>query len=160
MVSYEFRGAMIGNPTIVDAENQHTNLLSRGQRYYYRYEVQFSANAQQVRFAMMIKTKSGYELGGMTSHSSGAGIAQIASGVRMTVEFPFCCSLLPGRYFLNAGVLGIVNGDEVFLHRVLDIATFQVRPEAGTLAGGVIDFSIPDAQIRISPASRSVSRND
>ena len=160
MVSYESRGAVIGNPAIVDAEGRHAILLAPGQRYFYRYEVRFSKDARQVRFAMMIKTKSGYELGGMTSHAPGSGIAQIVGGTCVTVEFPFYCALLPGHYFLNAGVLGIENGDEVFLHRVLDIATFKVRPEAGTQAGGVIDFSVPDAQVRIFPAISSVSLND
>ena len=48
----------------------------------------------------------------------------------MAVEFPFTCHTPPGYYFLNAGVLGTVDGEEIFLHRVLDIAAFQVQPES------------------------------
>ncbi len=159
MVSYESRGAVISDPAIRDTLGQTASLLERGKRYYYRYEVRFETDAQQLRFAMMIKTKSGYELGGMISHPPGAGIGKIAGGTCVTVDFPFTCHMLPGHYFLNAGVLGTVDGEEIFLHRVLDIATFQVHPESGMLAGGIIDFSVPDTQISITSATGQVLNN-
>lgn len=156
-VSYESFGATINTPAIVNSEGISVNLLSRGDQYFYKYSVLFDNDAELVRFAMMIKTKSGYELGGMLSHSRGAGIPRVKSGACLTVIFPFRCHLFPGRYFLNAGVHGLINGEDVFLHRVIDIYAFQVLPEVSLSGGGIVDFSLPgrSAEITIQAESRS-----
>jgi lipopolysaccharide transport system ATP-binding protein len=43
---------------------------------------------------------------------------------------------------LNAGVLGSIESEEVFLHRLIDVAMFRVQPEDGLLATAVVDFGI------------------
>jgi lipopolysaccharide transport system ATP-binding protein len=43
-------------------------------------------------------------------------------------------------YFLNAGVVGNVNGSESYLHRLADIAMFRVQPDTENLAAGLVDF--------------------
>jgi lipopolysaccharide transport system ATP-binding protein len=150
MVSYESRGAVISNPCIVDVDGRKVLKLARGEGYCYRYDVRFDAAAENVRFAMMIKTTSGYELGGMISQPPGGGIKLIACGSRVTANFPFACPLLPGHYFLNAGVLGTLVGEEVFLHRVIDILSFEVKPESDVPAGGIVDFSMSNSRITIT----------
>ena len=143
-VYYESRGAWIENPCITCEDGRPVNILERGKTYIYRYEVRFEQEARDVRFAMLIKTKTGFELGGITSHSHGDGITKVEGPCRKTVAFPFRCNLLPGLYFLNSGVLGNLGGSEQFLHRVIDILAFHVQAEADLLAGGVVDFSIQE----------------
>lgn len=150
MISYEPRGAVISNPSIVDDEGRRVGQLALGGHYSYRYDVRFDDEAANVRFAMMIKTKSGFELGGMTSQPPGRGIERIEGGTCVSVAFPFVCPLLPGHYLLNAGVLGTQNGEEVFLHRVIDLLSFKVQPEFGSLSGGVVDFKAKDRPITVS----------
>ncbi|MCK4826843.1 ABC transporter ATP-binding protein, partial [bacterium] len=48
--------------------------------------------------------------------------------------------LQPGVYFLNAGVLGIVDGSEVFLHRIIDCSMFRVQSEENLLSTSMVDF--------------------
>jgi lipopolysaccharide transport system ATP-binding protein len=139
-VEYEIRGARIREPRILGSNGLPVNLLEVGRRYTYAYEVDFSEPAFQVRFGMMIKLMSGLELAGQTSHAEGDGIEQIAAGQRARVRFHFSTALSRGTYFLNAGVLGTREGEEVFLHRVVDGSMFRIesRPAHAT---GYVDLS-------------------
>jgi lipopolysaccharide transport system ATP-binding protein len=141
-VAYPSRGALIENPQICRSDGRVVNVLTRGEEYIYRYVVKFTEPQRAVRFGMLIKTVSGYELGGATSHTRASSLESVAAGSTVTVEFPFRCSLAPGVYFLNAGVLGSIESEEVFLHRLIDVAMFRVQPEDGLLATAVVDFGI------------------
>jgi lipopolysaccharide transport system ATP-binding protein len=141
-VAYPSRGATIENPQIRSLDGRLVNVLKRGEEYVYAYTVTFTERQQWVRFGMLIKTVSGYELGGAVSHAKDSCLEFVAPGSVVNVEFPFRCSLAPGVYFLNAGVLGMVGSEEAFLHRLIDVAMFRVQPEDGLLATAVIDFHI------------------
>ncbi len=141
-VSYQSRGAKIKNPMIRTMEGKQANLLVRGEKYIYSYSVYFSKEAYKVRFGMLIKTITGFELGGAASHSVGNEIAHIEAGSLLNVEFEFPFNLLPGTYFLNSGVLGRVDGADVYLDRSIDALMFKVNPEANLVATGIIDFQI------------------
>ena len=89
----------------------------------------------------MIKTTSGVELGGgATASNTENSINFIESGQKLSVEFSFFCNLNPGIYFLNAGVLGEVNGNIIYLYRLLDIAMFRVLPIHKNFSTGIVDF--------------------
>jgi len=104
--------------------------------------VQFTQSASNVRFGMLIKTISGVELGGGASASSAKdSLAYVEAGSNYRVEFQFRCALNPGVYFLNAGVVGDVDGSEIYLHRLSDIAMFRVQPDTENIATGIVDFS-------------------
>lgn len=140
-VEYEARAARIEAPEINTVSGERVNNLVRGASYIYRYKVVFTESAENVRFGMLIKTKSGIELGGAVSaHSIADGVPFVSAGDRYTVEFRFKCALMPGVFFLNAGVVGTVGGCETFLHRLLDVAMFRVVDDVTCLATGIVDF--------------------
>lgn len=140
-VSYPSLGAQISNPRILTLDGKLINLLHGGEEYIYTYDVHFSVHADKTRFGMMIKTISGYELGGLVSHPVGDGIT-LESGTIHAQCFRFRCNLLPGIYFLNAGVTCIMpSKGEEFLHRILDAAMFKVVPEAYSTCSGTVDIS-------------------
>ena len=141
-IYYLCRGAEITEPCIKTLEGKQVNNLLRSEEYIYQYVVQFSETAHKVRFGMLIKTISGFELGGSASHQLNAGIDCIQAGQIIQVEFRFLCSLLPGVYFLNNGVLGMINQEEVYLHRCVDALMFRVQAEEDLLGTGVVDFQI------------------
>lgn len=62
-------------------------------------------------------------------------------GTVYRVEFEFNCALTTGTYFLNAGVVGNVNGVDGFLHRVIDFAMFRVSSDTSGFSTGIINFS-------------------
>ena len=141
-ISYQSRGAKIKNPAIKTLEGKQVNLLVRNEKYAYCYSVYFSKEAFKVRYGMLIKTITGFELGGAASHPAGKEIEYVQAGSLVNMRFEFCCNLLPGTYFLNAGVLGQLDGDNVYLDRAIDVLMFKVNNEASLVATGIIDFQI------------------
>jgi lipopolysaccharide transport system ATP-binding protein len=140
-IEYESHGAHIADYMITTLTGDRVNTLTLGAVYRYSYRVTFHKSATHVRFGMLIKTTSGLELGGaVTASSPRSSLVYVAAGETYTATFDFRCSLNPGVYFLNAGVVGDVAGTELYLHRVADAAIFRVAPKSDNLATGIVDF--------------------
>lgn len=141
-VSYESRGAVITDAHITSLGGEKVNILVRGEEYVYTYTIGFEADAYNVRYGMMIKTVTGLQLAGMVSHLPGKPIDFIPQGAVRKQTFAFRCALLPGAYFLNAGVNGSIDGVETYLHRLTDAVMFKVQPEPNLLSTGILDLSV------------------
>lgn len=140
-IEYESHGAYIETPALLTMSDERVNNLVRGKSYRYTYTVRFTKSANNVRFGMLIKTTLGLELGGGTSATSARdSLAYVEAGSIYQVEFRFCCILNAGVYFLNAGVVGNINGSETYIHRLIDVAMFRVLPDADSMATGIVDF--------------------
>jgi lipopolysaccharide transport system ATP-binding protein len=139
-VWYESRGALIDSPCITTPQGKKVNVLVRDCSYLYTFRIRFLADALRVRWGGMIKTVSGFELGGIQSSPPGQGIERVQTGTLLRAELPFRCCLLPGTYFFNCGVTSFVEGAETYLHRGIDAVMFRVRPEAGLQVTGPVDF--------------------
>lgn len=127
-VEYESRGARIIDPHLVNEAGDRVNVLVPGRPYFYRYRVEFTEEARHVHFGMMIKSVTGVELFGMASHAIGDAIEEVEAGASYDVEFRFHSHLLPGAFFMNAGVMGNTEKVEgAFMHRVLDALMFKVE---------------------------------
>lgn len=141
-LAYESHGAIIEEPGIYSLVGERVNNLTRGQTYRYCYRVRFERPASNVRFGMLIKTTTGVELGGgVTASSCRTSLPYVTSGSVFNVQFNFTCQLNAGVYFLNAGVVGDLNGNETYLHRLIDVAMFRVMSDNDSLVTGIIDFS-------------------
>lgn len=141
-IVYESYGAVIKMPEIYNIEGVKVNNVTRGNRYVYRYHVSFNRPSMNVRFGMLIKTKTGVELGGAVSAVSNKSSLQVVEkGESYFIEFEFVCRLNPGYYFMNAGVVGEVDGSETYLHRIVDAVVFRVISEAESQGTGTVDFS-------------------
>lgn len=140
-IEYESYGAYIDSPVILTMDGERVNNLIRGRTYRYIYNVLFTKSASNVRFGMLIKTISGVELGGCASAASArTSVVYVEPGTTCRIEYRFRCSLNLGVYFLNAGVVGDINGSETYLHRLIDAAMFRVLSETESLATGIVDF--------------------
>jgi len=49
--------------------------------------------------------------------------------------------VVPGTYFVNAGVLAQREDEEVYLHRILDALMFKILPEEANRITGIADLS-------------------
>lgn len=129
---YEPRGALISETQIHTLSGKKINTLVAGRRYRYSYKVDFHRSVTNVRFGMLVKTSSGYELAGSTTEKFPLrSPLHFSAGQSINIEFEFTCCFNIGTYFLNAGVLGCENGEEVFLHRIIDGAVFRsVKPSS------------------------------
>jgi lipopolysaccharide transport system ATP-binding protein len=152
---YASRGAEIEGVGLLNGSGQAVNVLVQGTEYEYVYRVTFRQAGFQIRFGMMIKTVSGLELGGAVSHAAGGGLDHVDADDVVDVRFRFRCLLQPATYFLNAGVVAVVDGEEVFLHRKVDALAFRVEPNPGRLATGIVDFLV---EPRITVVPRAARR--
>lgn len=144
-LEYATQGAHIARARIETLDGRPVNVLRAGARYVYRYRVRFEGTAALVRFGMMIRNVSGLELGGCASATQSQGVDFVEAGSEVDVAIRFRCLLAPATYFLNAGVLGRIDGEEVFLARLVDAAMFRVMPDPQRLATGMVDFEFEPA---------------
>ena len=151
-VEYEQRGAEILNVRILGSDNLPRNILVAGREYTYAYDVVFREPAYLVRFGMMLNKVTGQPLGGQASHPEFEGLETAQRGQVAEVRFRFRALFNPAHYFLNAGVLGLIDGEEVYLHRIIDACIFRIEPLEDLLITGYVDFSINQApaQVRLS----------
>jgi len=140
-IEYGPHGAEISDPHVATLHGERVNVLVRGESYVYRYRVAFEREARDVRFGMLIKTKAGFELGGSANAAPTEPLPHVAAGGVADVEFRFECRLLPGTYFLNAGVLAGDAQGERYLHRILDASVFRVREEKVLRETGFVDLA-------------------
>jgi lipopolysaccharide transport system ATP-binding protein len=148
-IEYSSQGAVIKDAHIELLSGERVNNLVSGKKYNYVYFVEFTKSIDNVRFGMLIKTTSGFELGGgISSSNSLQGVRHVDAKTRYKVKFTFECSLNPGVYYLNAGVLGFTGETETYLHRVIDIAMFRVLAIENSLSTMTVNFS-PVAQIEL-----------
>ncbi len=138
---YERLGATISDVKILNSKDEPVNLLTRGGEYTYSYQVDFSEEAFGVRFGMMIKSVTGLDLAGQVSHAANDVLEHAPAGYRARVGFRFRADLAPDTYFLNAGVMGVCEGEAVYLHRILDALAMRVEATADDRITGRVDLS-------------------
>jgi lipopolysaccharide transport system ATP-binding protein len=145
-IEYESHGAIIGTPKILTIGGTQANGLVRGRKYRYCYEVTFNRAVTYVRLGMSIKTTTGLSIGGALSAPSLKEAIQIVdAGTNIRVEFAFNCYLNPGVYFMNAGVFGCCNEEEIVLHRKADVIAFRVLPVPSNIETEMINFGFEPA---------------
>jgi len=133
---------VITNPRITTLEDEPVNTLVSGHDYSFRYEVRFGEAACQVRFGMLVKTLSGFELGGAVDGIADNDNAMVPAGTTVQVRMTFSCMLLPGTYAITCDVLGSIDDNDVFLDRCIDAVMFRVLPGGSPSAAGILDFGI------------------
>ena len=128
--------------TIHTQSGEMVNHLRRGERYICRYDVQFDQDSEGVHCSLMLKTTSGFHLGGYKTASHGFDTAArfCRQGSRLRAEFNFDCRLNPGLYYLNAAVFGCRDAEQHILCRIIDVALFRVIDEDTPCHVGLIDL--------------------
>lgn len=139
-VAYSRLGASIRNPFVEAVDGRRVNLLHPGRRYRLRFEVEFDRTIAAVRCGMMIRTTTGVEVGGAVSAAEGEGVLADA-GRRCSVSLEFDCRMQPGTYFVNAGVVGRPDAEEVFLDRLVDVLMIRVLAGGDPIVTGLVDLS-------------------
>lgn len=139
-VAYSRLGASIRDPFIEAFDGRRVNLLHPGRRYRLRFEVEFDRTIAAVRCGMMIRTTTGVEVGGAVSAAEGEGVLADA-GRRCCVSLEFDCRMQPGTYFVNAGVVGRPEAEEVFLDRLVDVLMIRVLAGGDPTVTGLVDLS-------------------
>lgn len=141
-VRYVGQGVEILLPRLLTPDGWTVNVLEHGRNYVYTYDVRIDRAAVGVRFGMMVRSMGGVEIGGAATAAEGQGVPHLSAGQTVRVRFGFRCALMPGAYFLNAGVVAIENGTETYLDRCIDAVAFRVIARAPSRATGYVDLGI------------------
>ncbi len=143
VVSYENQKAKIYDYKMVGVKGVPINILNFGRRYTFSYKVKFLENCTNVRFGMLIKTKTGIEVTGCGTAKAGNGIPFVKAGTIIKVQFSFVCKFIQDVYFLKCGVVGIEDYQEVFYARELNGFAFRVlERKDGVELNALVDMDI------------------
>jgi len=153
---YDAIAAAIEDPHIETLDGRRVNVLKARRDYIYTYRVRFDRSASAIRCGMLIKNITGLDLAGCVTSWAGDSIACVDAGTVIEVRFRFPCMFASGAYFLNAGVQGCLNEEEVYLDRWVDAVMFKVIHEPGRLATTTIDLDIVPA-IQVTSAAEMQS---
>jgi lipopolysaccharide transport system ATP-binding protein len=83
----------------------------------------------------------------------------VETGSCVRVRFHFQSLLAPGTYFLNAGVLGLRDQGELYLHRILDAVIFRVAADTSSLATGQVDLrAAPGIEVVVETPQKASRR--
>jgi lipopolysaccharide transport system ATP-binding protein len=142
-VAYDRLGAEILDPHVTTLDGQRVNTLVQSDEYLYQYRVRFTESAFCVRFGNALKTMMGTVLSAMAQPLT--GIPHVPAGSEVRVAFRFRCLMTPDVYFMNAGVVGMVDGREIYLHRIIDALMIRVHDYPGRAGHGHVNL-YSDAQ--------------
>jgi lipopolysaccharide transport system ATP-binding protein len=82
------------------------------------------------------------ELGGYGNVVENDSMELISKDTVAQVSLRFRCSLLPGTYFMNVGIVGSTEQGDTYLHRGVDVVMFEVIHEKEISPTAIIDFGI------------------
>lgn len=142
LVTFPPNGAVIENIGIYSPEGEQVHILRAGNRYKCKYQARFFDAAQSVRFAAVIRTRSGVDLGGTWSAATARdGIEDIRPGNSADIEFEFECLLHPGDYQINLAVFARDNDLEYIMHGVIGAVGFRVKASSDCYPIGHTNFA-------------------
>ena len=127
-VEYQSRGARIEDLHVTNAKGDRVNLLDQGKKYRIQYRVTFDKDASHIACGTLIKTTDGVAVCSSTTRGTDQIVETVKSGKTIHVTHEFTCHLLPGSFFMNAGVSSINDQSQFFLHRIVDGYMFKVLP--------------------------------
>ncbi|MGE0717902.1 MAG: ABC transporter ATP-binding protein [Alphaproteobacteria bacterium] len=151
-VVYDPAGAVISELVVTTPQGAPVNVLRRGGAYEIRCRVAFTTDASGVSFGTLLRTVNGIELAGGSTAAAGQAVTVARAGEVWTVRHAFRCRLLPGTYFVNAGVSAETGAERRFLHRLVDAAMFKVMPDPDRWRAGVVDL---DFESTADPVGRA-----
>lgn len=153
---YDAVAAAIEDPHIETLDGRRVNVLKARQEYIYTYRVRFDRGVSSVRCGMLIKSVTGLDLAGCETSPIEDSLSWVDAGTLLEVRFRFPCMFASGAYFLNAGVQGRLEDEDVYLDRWIDAFMFKVIHEPGRVATTTIDLDIaPSVDVQHSGVVQS-----
>jgi lipopolysaccharide transport system ATP-binding protein len=142
---YPPQGGIISDIRLLDEQEQPVTHLEHGGRYLLQYTLTLTEDAENIRCGMLLKTRTGVEAAGAVLHLAECGVTSCAAGAVYIITFAFNATLYAGQYFLNCGVVADKNGEETYLHRLVDAFTLEVihptrRNRHGVSPEGLVDL--------------------
>lgn len=140
-VNYASDRAEIVDPHFTTPAGKRVNVLVSGEEYIYAYSVKFKDSARNVSLGMQIKDMHGLPITAASLHYDASGlIDSIPAGGIVKAQWKFKCSLLSGYFYTNAGVSEVIDGEPVFISRIVDAAVIKVIFDNKRMVRGIVDM--------------------
>lgn len=136
---YPIQGAEIHSIKLIDGSGLPVNVLNAGETYQFVVSGRFQSALRGVLFGIHIRSVSGLVVTGQRSPEDGRYIDEGQANQSFEVTFNFRMILLPGTYFVGAGVWA-EQGTHC-AHRILDSLMFRVLPDKSAVSFGYVDAS-------------------
>lgn len=146
---YPAEGARIERLQIVGSAGQPLNRLRLGRRYTLEIEIAFDRDAEGVVIGFHFRNAAGVPIAGLM-HPPVRENCSVHAGERITLRLPFAMSLLPGTYFVTAGVRSTFADN--FLHRLVDAMTVVVDPIERPIHQGYVSIEADPPSLERSSA--------
>ncbi len=139
---YPADGARFESLRIVGSAGRRLNRLRLHHEYRLEMRIRFDRDAEAVVFGFQFRNVAGVILAGLFCPPQALNFSARA-GETVTVSFPIRMSLLPGTYFLTAGVRSTLA--DGFFHRLVDALPIAVDPDVRPVHMGysAIDAGTP-----------------
>jgi lipopolysaccharide transport system ATP-binding protein len=138
----ENSGVHMGELKMFSKRGERVNVIKRGDKYRFSYEVTFENDASDVRFNVRVRSTQGAFLAGANTTALDKKLKQVKAGETYTAEFAFECRLLQGVYYVEIGCSSANDGERKPLARVTDASMFKVITEPDLNMGGLVDLGL------------------
>ncbi|MNJ13759.1 Teichoic acids export ATP-binding protein TagH [compost metagenome] len=140
-LTYPTDRAQIIDPHFTTLSGERVNVLVSGEEYFYTYKVAFKDVARQLSLGMQFKDMHGVAITAASLHYDPLRlIEQVPRNSSLKASWRFTCNLLTGHYFSNAGVAEVIDGEPVFIARVVDAAVIKVIADEKSIVRGTVDL--------------------
>lgn len=140
-LTYATDRAEIIDPHFTTLSGQRVNVLVSGEEYLYTYKVAFKDAARQLSLGMQFKDMHGVAITAASLHYDPLRlIEQVPRNSSLKASWRFTCNLLTGHYFSNAGAAEVIDGEPVFIARVVDAAVIKVIDDEKSIVRGTVDL--------------------
>jgi len=140
-LTYPTDRAEIIDPHFTTLSGKRVNVLVSGEEYLYTYKVAFKDAARQLSLGMQLKDMHGVAITAASLHYDPLRlIEQVPRNSSLKASWRFTCNLLTGHYFSNAGAAEVIDGEPVFIARVVDAAVIKVIADEKSIVRGTVDL--------------------
>lgn len=122
-MEYDNTHLSIDDIAIETTEGIKVNALVTNRKYRFRYTMRFRRSFDNVNFGMQILTEKGVLVSGCRPEKT----IDVQAGDAVRVTWEFECLLHEGTYFMNIGINRPIDGELVYINRIVDAYVFRVQ---------------------------------
>jgi lipopolysaccharide transport system ATP-binding protein len=146
-MAYPVQGAEIHSIQIFNSDGKKVNVLRQGAVYRLQINGSFLLDAENLYFAIHIRTISGAVITGQRYPEEGAYVNKVFAGQSFKSNFTIRMDLLPGAYFVGGGVWS--SNEPNCLHRILDAAMFRVVQVDKMRSYGLVNLMAGEPELEV-----------
>ena len=146
-VIYPSRGARIDSVEVRGLDDRITSRIDFGQGFQLIVHYQADQDFEQLGFGCHLADPSGRRFTGQIYPGDGSEMGPFEADSRWSIRFSFKQGLLPGLYYVGAGMWS-ADSPHRFVHRVVDIAALRIAAIDSIPRVGTCDLQAKEPQLQ------------